>query len=135
MVPVYQVAASGTFHQAAVDMSIDGISIPKGTAIDLIAAVLQLNPTIWGDDADEVDPTRWDRLSGDQLSPYAFVAFLQGPRICIGKTLAFMEMKIILAEIVRNFRILRVERPFTVQNPGFTLRPDGLEVRFERIAT
>ncbi|XXG96106.1 hypothetical protein Hte_002385 [Hypoxylon texense] len=127
--------ASGTFRQTAVDMSISGIHIPKGTLIDLIASVPQLNPTIWGDDAEEVDPTRWDRLSGDQLSPYASVAFLQGPRICIGKTLATMEMKIILAELVRNFRILRVERPFTVRNPGFSIRPDGLEVRFERIAT
>ncbi|KAI1769425.1 cytochrome P450 [Hypoxylon sp. FL1150] len=125
--------ANGTFRQTADDVSISGVAIPKGTLVDVIAAVPQLSPAIWGDDADEVDPTRWDRLAGDQLSPFAFMAFLQGPRICIARAMALMEMKIVLAEVVKNFRILRVEKPFAVHNPGFTLRPNGLEVRFERI--
>ncbi len=93
------------------------------------------NPLIWGDDADKVDPTRFDRLSGEQLSPYAYESFSQGPRICIGKTLAMMEMKVILTELVRNFQILDSKKEFTLENPSLSLRPNGLEIRFQRIAT
>ncbi|KAI1410752.1 cytochrome P450 [Hypoxylon sp. FL1857] len=125
--------ATGMFRETAVDVTIEGVLFPKGTTFDIIPAVPMLNPHIWGEDVDEFDPTRWDRLSGDRASPYAFVAFSQGPRICIGRPLALMEMKIIFAEIVRNFRILNVEKEFKVENPSPVMRPNGLEVRFERI--
>ncbi len=92
-----------------------------------------LNPLIWGDDADKVDLGRWERLAGDQLSPYAFEAFSNGPRICVARSFAYLEIKTIIVEIIRNYRFLRVERPFTVENPSFTLRPAGLEVRLGKI--
>jgi cytochrome P450 len=80
-----------------------------------------LNPLIWGEDADDVDPTRWDHLSGDSLNPYAFNAFSNGPRICIGRAFAFIEIKLILVEMIRNFRFLSIEKAFTVENPNLTL--------------
>jgi hypothetical protein len=40
-----------------------------------------------------------------------------------------------VAKIVREFRFIKVEKEFTIENPGFTLRPHGLEVRLERIVT
>jgi cytochrome P450 len=92
-----------------------------------------MNPLIWGEDAEVVDPTRWDRLSGDQLNPFAFGAFSNGPRICIGKQFAYMELKTILVEMVRNYRFIGVEKEFTVENPNLTLRPAGLEIRLEKI--
>ncbi|KAI1141284.1 cytochrome P450 [Hypoxylon sp. FL0543] len=126
-------AAVGMFRETAVDVTLQGVKFPKGTTFDIIPSVPMLNPFIWGKDVDEPDPTRWDRLSGDNASPYAFEAFSQGPRICIGRQMALMETKIILAEIVRNFRILKVEKEFKVENPSPVMRPSGLEVRFERI--
>lgn len=43
------------------------------------------------------------------------------------------EIKIILAAMVRNYRFLAVDKPFKVENPSFTLRPAGMEVRMETI--
>lgn len=43
------------------------------------------------------------------------------------------EIKYILTEIVRNFRFVSVDNGFTIENPGFTLRPHGLRVRFEEL--
>lgn len=102
--------------------------------MDLCPSVTLFNPTIWGDDVDEIDPTRWDRLTGDQLSLYAFSPFSNGPRICIGRLFSMFETKIILVEIVRNYRFLSVDKPFKVENPSFTLRPAGMEVRLEKIS-
>lgn len=80
-----------------------------------------------------MDPTRWECLKGDQQSPYAFSVFSAGPRICIGRLFAMFEIKIILAAMVRNYRFLSVEKPFKVENPSFTLRPAGMEVRMEKV--
>ncbi|KAI1338823.1 cytochrome P450 [Xylariaceae sp. FL0016] len=123
-----------TYHREAnCDLNIEGIHIRKGTPIDLCPSVTLLNPVIWGANVDVVDPTRWDRLEGHQQSPYAFNAFSNGPRICIGRAFAIFEIKIILVEVVRNFRLIDVVKPFKVENPGFTLRPNGLEIRVERV--
>lgn len=126
--------ATSHHREANIDMKIDGVFIPKGTTVDIVPSVTMLNPIIWGPDADVPDPTRWDRLSGDQLSPYAFQAFANGPRMCIGKSYAMLEIKVALVEMVPRFRFGAVDKPFTIENPGFAMRPNGLEVRVERIA-
>lgn len=103
--------------------------------LDICPSVTLLNPYIWGDNVDEIDPSRWDpeRLNREQLNPYTFSPFSNGPRICIGRLFSIFEIKLILAEIVRKYRLIDVEKPFTVENPSFTLRPAGMEVRMERI--
>lgn len=127
------ILATTLHRQAKEDLIIQGVAIPEGTTLDIVPSVTQRNPEIWGDDVDDVDPSRWGRLTGDQLSPYAFEAFSNGPRICIGRSFAYLEIKTIFVEIIRNYRFLSVEKPFTVENPAFTLRPAGLEVRLEKI--
>ncbi|KAI0843577.1 cytochrome P450 [Hypoxylon sp. FL0890] len=125
---------STTYHRDTnTDIVVEGIHIPRGTLVDMCPSTTLLNPAIWGDDVDKFDPTRWDRLTGDQLSPYAFSPFSNGPRICIGRQFAMFEIKTILAEIVRKYRFVSVDQGFTVENPGFTLRPHGLRVRLEQI--
>ncbi|KAI1413024.1 cytochrome P450 [Hypoxylon sp. FL1857] len=134
---VLRLYAPSTSHhrQAGKDMIIDGVLVPKGTTFDIVPAMPMLNPLIWGEDAEVADPTRWDRLTRDQASPFAFEPFSNGPRMCIGKTYAMVEIKIILVELIRRFRFFNVEKPFTIENPGFSLRPKGMEVRLERIFT
>ncbi|KAJ3564962.1 hypothetical protein NPX13_g7669 [Xylaria arbuscula] len=123
-----------TIHrQAEAEIVIDGVVVPKGTAIDMVPSVVMRNPLIWGDDADEVDPTRWTRLVGDQQSPYAFEAFSNGPRVCIGRSFALCEIKIILFEMIRNFWFVEVAKPFIIENPSLTLRPAGLKVRCRKV--
>ncbi|KAI1641311.1 cytochrome P450 [Biscogniauxia mediterranea] len=127
-------APSTSHHrQAGADLTIDGVFVPKGTIFDIVPAVPMLNPIIWGEDATVHDPTRWDRLTPDQSSPYAFEAFSNGPRMCIGKSYAITEMKIMLVDLIRRFRFLKSEKPFTIENPGFALRPNGMEISLERI--
>ncbi|KAF4455209.1 cytochrome p450, partial [Fusarium albosuccineum] len=127
-------APSTSHHRAAAkEVIIDGVRISKGTTVDIVPSVTMLNPTIWGVDADTPDPTRWDRLTGDQLSPYAFQAFANGSRMCIGKSYAMLEIKCILIDMVPRFRFHAVGKPFTIENPGFAMRPSGLEVRVEKI--
>lgn len=112
---------------------IEGLLVPKNTLVDMCCAMPQQNPLIWGDDANMVDPDRWEALatSDKRLNPFAFEAFSNGPRICLGKGFALLELKTIFVELVRRFRFLQVEKSFTLANPSLVLRPNGLEIRLE----
>lgn len=118
-------------RKASESVNVEGILIPGGTELDLCPTVVLHNPLVWGEDVEDVDPTRWSRLTGAQSSPHAFTAFSNGPRVCLGRLFALVEIKILLAEVVRSFRVTEVVRAGRVESPSFTLRPAGLEVRIE----
>ncbi|KAH7115010.1 cytochrome P450 [Dendryphion nanum] len=89
------------------------IPIPKSTTILLNPQSLQFNPAIWGPDAEIFDPYRHAdndpraKQYPDSKDPYAIATFSNGPRICIGKHFASLEMRSLLVEILRNFELVR----------------------------
>lgn len=98
---------------------------------------MNLHPLVWGDQAEEFHPDRWDYLTGDAASAYAFEAFHNGPRMCIGRNLTSIEMKIFLLEMVTRFEIRSADqnKELEVAGPTFTLRPKNkLQVRLSAIS-
>ncbi|KMT08934.1 hypothetical protein BVRB_6g136500 [Beta vulgaris subsp. vulgaris] len=68
--------------------------------------------SIWGDDCNEFKPERWI-LEGRMIKhepSYKFSVFSAGPRSCIGKQMAFTQMKIVAAIIIQNYHIEAVEK-------------------------
>jgi cytochrome P450 len=102
---------------------VNGVLIPKGTHILLMPAAIQRNPHIWGEDADQFNPDRWD---GKKVDAHAFAAFFQGPRQCIGRVFSTIEFKIILVEILSKFQFESVStEKIVLINPSPLLRPSG----------
>jgi cytochrome P450 len=61
---------------------------------------------IWGADALEFKPDRWLKNGIYQPeSPFKFTAFQAGPRMCLGKDSAFLQMKLTAALVLRFFHI------------------------------
>ncbi|KAL5551616.1 hypothetical protein UlMin_001792 [Ulmus minor] len=63
---------------------------------------------IWGEDCLEFKPERWLSSDGKKFEPkdtYKFVAFNAGPRICLGKDLAYLQMKSIVAAVMLRHRL------------------------------
>lgn len=133
--------APATWREAAKDVVICGQFLPKGTQLVLSPPVTNLSPRIWGSDATEFNPERWDSLTGDAATPYGTETFANGPRTCIGKSYSLLAFKIMMIELVRNFRFSRSpslealgDRPVPVQNPAVTWRPKGgMTVHLEKI--
>src|SRR4029453_17694639 len=74
-------------------------------------------------------PERWPSPSGAH-DPMAHIPFGSGPRLCPGRTLALLEMKLVIATLYRNFDVERHGRAGHVREAfSFTMSPAGLRVR------
>ncbi|XP_034229354.1 cytochrome P450 704C1-like [Prunus dulcis] len=84
-------------------------------------------PYIWGKDADDFRPERWLNNGIFQPeSPFKFVAFHAGPRICLGKDFAYRQMKIVAIALLCFFRFkLADETRSVTYRTMFTLHIDG----------
>ncbi|PGH20752.1 hypothetical protein AJ80_03512 [Polytolypa hystricis UAMH7299] len=123
-------------REAAEDVVVSGVLLPKGTTVHICPQVVHSSPSVWGSDASVFDPDRWDRLTSNQASPYALEAFINGPRICIGRTFALLEYKTLLIELVSKWRFagLDQQQKVEVMNPSLTLKPKrGLKVVMEML--
>lgn len=97
-----------TLREAAVDTTIQGHKVPKGTRIILGVLANNKDPALWGADAMTFNPDRWmpkyegdkTAASGGATSNYAFMTFLHGPRSCIGSSFAKAEFACLLASWV-----------------------------------
>ncbi|KAK3339637.1 cytochrome P450 [Lasiosphaeria hispida] len=124
--------AISTPREAAEDVVIKGVHVPKGTTLMLMPAVIHLNPRIWGEDAHIFNPDRWERKP---LDPHAFAPFIQGPRQCIGRVFSMLEFKAVLIEMVAKFCFEAVDGTdnIVLVNPSPLLRPKGgFHVRVRR---
>lgn len=87
-------------------ITVDGHYLDEGTSVGVSAYALHHNQEIFTDSA-VFRPERWipDEAAGIDsesvsLSRSGFVPFSIGPRGCVGKNLAYMEMSIVMAKIL-----------------------------------
>lgn len=85
--------------------------LPKGTVVFLPIIAVHHSKAIWGEDAEEFNPYRWN--SDKVGNAYEYLPFLAGARQCIGYKFALVEFKIILAILIRKLEFY--------EKPGFTV--------------
>ncbi|KAL2344260.1 hypothetical protein Fmac_005545 [Flemingia macrophylla] len=108
------------------DILPDGYKLKKGDGLYYLAYGMGRMSLIWGEDAEEFRPERWLKNGIFQPeSPFKFVAFHAGPRICLGKDFAYRQMKILATALVRFFRFkLENEAHNVTYRVMFTLHMD-----------
>ncbi|EXJ90924.1 hypothetical protein A1O1_04030 [Capronia coronata CBS 617.96] len=123
-----------TLRYTAVDTTILGQFVPRGTMIILSPWAVNNNFKLWGPDADKFNPDRWmapgQANAGGAVSNYAFLTFLHGPRSCIGMKFAQAEFACLLAAFVGSFEIKMADPDEVIDiKGGVTARPkNGLRV-------
>lgn len=91
-------------RSAKVDAELDGVKVPKGTAVGICVHSVHMDPKQWP----EPRVFNPDRKGLDYEKRHGFVPFSNGQRGCPGKHLAVMICKISLAMIVNKFQVSRV---------------------------
>ncbi|PUZ54335.1 hypothetical protein GQ55_5G123200 [Panicum hallii var. hallii] len=106
----------------------DGTFVGIGWQVTYSAYAMARVEDIWGKDCEEFKPERW--LSEDGAfqpeSTFRYPVFHAGPRMCLGKEMAYIQMKSIVACVLERFSFRFVggeERPGLVLS--FTLRMKG----------
>jgi len=113
------------------DVLPNGYRVIKGDGMNYMIYAMGRMKYLWGKDAEEFRPERW-LVNGvfQQESPYKFISFNAGPRICLGKEFAYRQMKIVAATLIHFFRFkLEDESKGPVYKTMFTLHMDkGLQL-------
>jgi cytochrome P450 len=97
----------------------NGIVVPKGVVVTWSAYAMGRNPRIW-ENPHEFIPERW--LTDKLPTPFEFLAFNAGPRICLGKTLAELQGVFVLVSMLKNYSLVvqdleRVTYEIALTNP------------------
>ncbi|KAL5207232.1 hypothetical protein ABZP36_031667 [Zizania latifolia] len=87
--------------------------LPDGTVVRARQRVIYntyamgRDPAAWGEDHLEFRPERWMRggaFAGGE-SPFKYVVFNAGPRLCVGKRFAYTQMKTAAAAVLERFAV------------------------------
>lgn len=110
-------AAMAARCAASDTMLSDGTPIKEGTRILLAIYASARQTSVWGPDAAEFKPERWidpETNSILTVSPFKSINFAAGPRMCPGRHMAMMEMKIALAVLLSRYDFTTVENPWEI---------------------
>ncbi|CAM0872078.1 unnamed protein product [Alopecurus aequalis] len=130
---LYTPVPVNTVHAQAADVLPDGTAVGARWLVTYNSYAMGRMESVWGEDARTYRPERWlDPTEGTfrPESPFRYPVFHAGPRICLGKEMAYIQMKSIVACVLEEFEleVNAMYRPRQVAS--LTLRmADGLPVR------
>ncbi|RYO79307.1 hypothetical protein DL763_009327 [Monosporascus cannonballus] len=84
------------------DLAYGEWSIPSGTPVGMTALLMHKNESLYPD-SEKFDPERWMDVEARKKADKTFVPFSRGTRICLGMHLAWAELYIATASLVRRF--------------------------------
>ena len=85
-------------------------TIPKGMIVGIANNAI-MRDTRYFPDPDNFNPdVNFSAESKQKRSPYAFLAFGQGPRNCIGMRFAVLNMKMALIKMLGSYRVMACDK-------------------------
>ncbi len=111
-------------REAAEDCELGGHPIAAGGYVWMSSWALHRDPR-WYDAPLEFRPERWQDGLARRLPRCAYLPYGAGPRMCIGASLAALELPILAATILARWRLAPVEGREPRPLPSINLRPLG----------
>ncbi|NP_001284516.1 steroid 17-alpha-hydroxylase/17,20 lyase-like [Cynoglossus semilaevis] len=112
-------------HMAMTNSSIGGHSIPRGTRVLVNMWAIHHDPHHW-DKPDLFTPERFLDANGQRDTPSCFLPFGAGPRVCVGESLARLELFLFLSSLLQriSFKLPDGASPPNLQGRlGVVLQP------------
>jgi len=113
----------GTFRLAPnYNTTVGGVILPPNTQIWSSIHEVHMSDDHWTN-PEKFDPDRFG--PGSKVKPFTFIPFTAGPRVCIGKHFAIMEMKVLLTKLLNDLQIAdaRPEEKHLEKETNLTVKP------------
>ncbi|XP_036331403.1 cytochrome P450 12b1, mitochondrial-like [Rhagoletis pomonella] len=131
--------ATANFRFSGHDLVLSGYRVPKGVGV-FMANMSLCNSEEYFERNKEFLPERWLKSQSSSCpitkknNPFVYLPFGFGPRTCIGKRLAEMELETLLTRLFRNYRVTwESEKPLEYKS-NIVLMPCGeMHFKFERL--
>ena len=120
-------------HEALVDVELGDLRLPAGTWLYTAARPPAMSPTIYPEPR-AFRPERWlePGFARRKEVQESFVPFGFGPRICPGRSLAMLEIRMVVAMLLRHFRICpRGPSEEVTETFSLAMTPTDLHVRLQ----
>lgn len=107
-------------------------TVEKGSPVMVSPWLIHRHRELW-DRPDEFDPDRFNTEEGKESVKCAYLPFSMGPRVCVGAAFAVQEAVLVLAALVRRYRVEAVPEHVPDTVGRVTIRSDnGIRVRLFR---
>ncbi|KAL2059856.1 hypothetical protein VTL71DRAFT_10011 [Oculimacula yallundae] len=107
-------------------VNIHGHHLHAGTIVGMNAWVLHNDKEVFGTDAHEFRPDRWEETDDPnqrerlKIMERSFFAFGHGSRTCIGKNISLLEMSKFVPQLLREFKLeWAADEDWTIQSTWF----------------
>jgi len=121
--------APGQPRQTLGPDEVSGYVIPKNSFVMVCQWVAHRDPKYWTDPT-TFNPRRFLPGAAEERTKFSYFPFGGGPRSCIGQHFAMMEGILILATILRRFRVELIPGQTIEPDTTFTIKPKpGVNVR------
>jgi sterol 14-demethylase len=108
----------------------EGMVIPEGHIVNVSPGAAHRLPELWGENAEEFDPSNFTAEAKKEHPPYAWIPFGGGMHQCGGRKFAWNSLKVSLSWMLRNYEVEFVDKGANeLPNEDFTTM-----VRFVRFA-
>ena len=114
------------------DVCLGGVAIPAGTRMSFLTRPSMLDPRNFVR-PEIFDPDRWKHPRDPSEGAHeqkAYLTFGAGPRVCPGRYLAAVEMRLVLSMLMRSFKIELAIDPAEIEEvSAFTMVPNQMPIR------
>jgi cytochrome P450 len=111
---------------------LDGVALPVGSRATVLQRHVMQDPRNF-EDPQRYDPERWIRARDERPGahePRAYLQFGAGARVCPGRHLAGVELRLVLSMLARNFTARLDGAPNEIEEVlAFTMMPSTMPVR------
>ena len=116
-------------NKANIDTVVGDVLVPAGCGVAVLIRPAAVDPLNF-EAPNSFNPQRWIGNPKGAHEPTVFIPFGSGPRMCPGRSLALVEMRMLLSMLYKNFDVERIGNSRDVsEEAAFTMSPTGLAIR------
>jgi cytochrome P450 len=119
-------------YEPVADTVVGGVQVPARTRLFFLNRPSLMDPARF-EQPERYDPERWRqdrRAAGGAHDVRAFLQFGAGPRVCPGRHLATLEMRLVLSMLLHQFEVeLATDLASIEEVNAFTMMPSRMPVR------